>query len=395
MLIQLAFKNITRNKKRTLLTMTAVIFGVLLVIVATSFNEGLGSRTVNMFINADTGGAKVVSRRYELEEVENPLDYPIDDYSSVIAALRDDHRIEAISPRIMFRGSLSNSTDEISLTGIGVEPAEEERVFQRSRYLTDGSFLKGNPDGIVIGQKLGELLNLTVGDTVTVIARASQMGYNAVDLEIVGLIKTDNPVIDENSFFVTSAFARDFLSFTSITDIAIAVKKPSQINAVIKDFGKRNLKMVKMMSWKYFARDVLSIIEIQNMKIAVLSFTILLMGGAGITNTMLMAMMERKKEVANFMAQGVRRSEIIKLFLFEGLAIGFLGSFIGLILGAVTVGILRVSGASFGGAPPVFNPAAGLGYFLIGIVLATFSTIYPADQAAKLLPVNVLRDFQG
>jgi putative ABC transport system permease protein len=395
MLIQLAFKNIMRNKKRTLLTVSAVFFGVFLVVIAKGFNDGLGARTANLFIHAATGAAKVVSQSYQLESVENPLDYPINKYQPIISQLKADPRIQAIAPRISFRGSLSNGSDEIDLTGIGVEPVNEERVFNRSTNITAGSFLKENQTGIVIGKKLGEILDLKVGDTVTVIARATEMGYNALDLEIVGLIDTGNQMIDENTFFVSIGFARQFLSFSGITDIAIAVKQLSQLETVIGDFEKhKNLNSVKMMGWKYFARDYLTIIGIQNKKIGFLSLTILLMAGAGITNTMLMAMMERKREIANFMALGVQRREIIELFLFEGLAIGFVGSLLGLITGAVLIGVFKATGTKFGSATPVF-PISGYVYFLIGIKLAILSSIYPAKQATKLLPVEVLRNNQG
>ena len=151
MFMQLAFKNLTRNKKRTLLTLSTVIFGVFLVVVAVSFNDGLGAQAANLFIKADTGAGKVVSQSFELENLENPLDYPINNYQPVIEELKANQRIKAISPRITFRGSLSNGTDEINLSGIGVDPVQEDKVFARSAAITAGCFLKPGKVGIVIG----------------------------------------------------------------------------------------------------------------------------------------------------------------------------------------------------------------------------------------------------
>jgi putative ABC transport system permease protein len=406
MIFRLAIKNIFRNRRRTILTLTAITFAVFLAIVADGFNKGFEWRTGNLFMKTETGIAKIVSHDYELEDIDNPLDYSIKNYYPIINRLKLEPRVKEFSPRVTFSGRLNNGVEDIKATGIGIDPLQENAVFNRSKGIIAGSFLKPNESGIIVGAKLAELLELTVGSYVTVVARATEMGYNATDLEVKGLIQTGNMGIDENTFFVPIAFAQDFLSFPMITDIAIQLKHNNQLTSFLKDFApKQKNADYKVFSWRDFARDYISIIEIQNKKIAVLTITILLMAGAGILNTMLMAMMERKREIGNLMAIGVDKSKILLLLLVEGLLIGFIGSVVGLLAGSSVILFFQENGINLADKiriiPVVDKFYTHLDlkvffqYLVIGTLVAGLASIYPAVKAIRLLPVEALRNSRG
>jgi putative ABC transport system permease protein len=409
-LIQMAVKNVFRNRKRTMITVLAVFWGVLLSIVANGVNKGMEWQMGNMFIKTDSSSLKIVSQDYNLEDLENPLDYPIKEDGKILPILKDTPNVKAYSPRIAFHSSLSNGSDEIRAIGLGVDPRMEDQVFNRSQGIVQGHYLAPDEEGIVIGKDLAKLLGLKPGDSVTVISQAAQMGMNAYDLEIKGLIETGNPVLDTGGFWVPLKFAREFLSFTGVTDIAVALRNNSRIDAFKQQFGKQRFPdQVKVASWRDYASDYIELVEFRGRIISVLMVMILLMAAAGIMNTMLMAMMERKREIGNLMALGVRRGEIVRLFLIEGAMIGILGSVVAVVLGSSIVGYFQWQGIPLGvdfmsnmGSVPIagklyayLEPFEVLLYFLMGIGVAVISAVYPALKSARMQPVDAIRGTGG
>jgi putative ABC transport system permease protein len=404
MFIHIAFKNIFRNKRRTLLTMAAVFFGVFLLIVFNGFSSGMEWQIGDLFIKTNTGAIKIVVKDFKTDDLENPIDFPLAQYRDIGRKLAQNKKIQAYSPRITFHGSVSNGMDEIRAVGVGMDPVLEDAVFQRKLSIVNGSFLNPHEEGIVIGEELAGLLNVTVGDTVSVIAQATAMGRNAYDLEIKGLIKTGNPLIDGYTFFVPIDFARGLLSFEGITDIAVNLKSYAEIDQVANEIRQQTFQEdIKVLTWRDFAKDYIGLIEYRKKMIGIISCVILLIAAVGIINTMLMAMLERKREIGNLMAMGVRRTEIMRLFSLEGGFIGVLGSLSAAVLGSLVLLYGQIAGLPINLNEIGNTPVAGKLYlhlnlnnvfyfFLVGIAVAILSAIYPAFKSAQLNPVEALRE---
>lgn len=414
MLMQMAFKNVFRNKRRTLITLVAVFFGVFLSILANGMNKGLEWQIGNLYIKTDTSALKIIHRDYQVDDLNNPIDYPLPDYQKITKALTGFPDVRAYSPRISFQGSLSNGVNEIRAIGLGVDPTREDAVYDRRAAIVAGRFLKPREGGVVIGTDLAKLLGLKVGDSVTVIAQATQMGTNADDLEVKGIIGTGNPGLDGGVFWVTRDFAADLLSFHGVTDIPVALRDNSRLAAFQAEFVRQGLARragapAKVLTWEDYTKDYAQLVQFRARLIGILTTMILLMAAAGIANTMLMAMMERKREIGNLMAMGVRRGEIIRLFLVEGAMIGFLGSALAVIIGSAIVFFYQVNGIDLGtqvknalGDVPIAGKLYGyldwtnvLAYFLLGIAVAVISAVYPARKSALLKPVEAIRGSGG
>ena len=410
MLFQMALKNVFRNKKRTLITLAAVFFGVFLSVLANGLNKGLEWQIGDLYIKTDTSALKIVNESYQIDDLTNPIDYPINKYEPITKVLAGNPDVKAFSPRISFHGSLTNGVNEIRAIGLGVDPVHEDAVFHRSEGIVSGCYLKTGEQGIIIGADLAGLLELKVGDTVTVIAEATQMGMNAYDLEIKGLVRTGNPLLDGGAFWVPIDFTRDLLSFTGITDIPVSLKKNSQIEAFKTGFARKDLpEKVQVLTWRDYTRDFVQLVEFRARLINILTMMILLIAAAGIANTMLMAMMERKREIGNLMAMGVRRGEIVRLFLIEGAMIGFLGSIVAVILGSGIVTYFQINGIALGakiseaiGDVPIAGKLYAYldwtqvtAYFLMGLGVSVISTVYPSMKSARLKPVEAIRGIGG
>ncbi len=407
MLIKMAIKNIFRNKKRTIITVLSVFFGIMLLIVFNGFNIGLEWQIRDLYIKTYCSDFQVMAEGYDQDEMMNPIDYPLNTYKSIEKELSNDKRVNAYSSRITFQGAINNGKDEIRVTGIGIDPSKEDKVFSRSEGIIDGSYIKSGENGVVIGNDLADLLDLKVGDKVNVVGQTKKIGSNTRQMVVKGLIRTGNPLIDEGDFFIPIDVAQDLLEFNSITDIVVSLNNHSQLDNVMGQFDKQKYNnKVTVLSWRDLAANYVSVVELRKRMMNIVSIFILIIAAVGIINTMLMAMVERKREIGNLMALGLRRIEIMKLFIFEGGVIGLIGSIFAAIVGSLICYIGQKKGlpldtSTLGDTPIAgrlyfyFNFADVFRYFILGVIIASVATFYPARKISKLEPIEALTGNRG
>ncbi len=396
MILKMAFRNIFRHRIRTALTMVTMIVGIFLALLGEGINSGLEVQVKDIYINTETANYKLYANGfYDDKEDNDQLEFPIKKSDSIAGLLKENK----FSPRISFKGSITNGLEELSVDILGVDKDMENSVFNRNGYMDSGTFLN-KPEGVVIGSDLFQLLNLKLGDGVTLIARTSKNSINAYDLSVEGVIKTGNPLLDSRLVFINMDLAEKFADTESINDIAIKGElSPLQISE-LKKLG------VDVLSWHDEVKGILEIARIRRKAFAIISFTILLMAGVGIANTMIMAMLERQKEIGIMMANGMSRKDILLLFLGEGTIVGTIGSFLGFVLGTIFVLYYQKNGiavdldtADLGMSIPIseklytyFDLSKSIVFMLIGILISILAILYPSIKSTRLNPIEVIRD---
>lgn len=409
MIISMAFRNVFRHKKRTVLTMLTVIFGIFAGIMGDGLNSGMKWQVSDIYTKTMTSSYNIYGSGFFNEEEKNdPIEYLFDEKSGE-ELLKTQKGIIAHSNRILIDGSVTNGIEEMKTRFIGVYPDEENRVFDRKNSIISGVFTnKNSKEKIVIGSELAKILNLKKGDTVTIMARTANKAVNAYDVEIEGLIRTGNPIVDNSYIFMNIDFAKSFADTDKINDIAVK-RENTSINKIEKEMAELNKKSkdknLIAVSWYKETEDLMDLIKFRGKIFSVITFVILLMAAAGITNTMLMAMLERKKEIGIMMANGMASGKIAALFTVEGAFIGVLGSSIAFITGFLVVSYFAKVGISipmasggFGSDFPIkdklylyFDIVHALIFYVIGILVATLSALYPAIKAVKLEPVEAIK----
>lgn len=409
MIISMAFRNVFRHKKRTILTMLTVIFGIFAGIMGDGLNSGMKWQVADIYTKTMTSSYNIYGSGFFNEEEKNdPIEYLFDEKSGE-ELLKKQKGVIAHSDRLLIDGSVTNGIEEMKTRFIGVNPDDENRVFDRRNSITSGVFTnKNSSEKIVMGSELAKILNLKKGDTVTIMARTANKAVNAYDVEIEGLIRTGNPIVDNSYVFMNIEFAKSFADTDKINDIAVKRENLS-INKIEKEMAEINKnskdKKLTAVSWYKETEDLMELIKFRGKIFSVITFVILLMAAAGITNTMLMAMLERKKEIGIMMANGMSSGKIAALFTVEGAFIGVLGSSIAFIAGFLVVthfakvGIsIPMASGGFGSDFPIndklylyFDLVHGLIFYVIGIAVATLSALYPARKAVKLEPVEAIR----
>ena len=341
-MLKMAFRNLKRNKRRTSLTISAIVIGIIFSTLMMAWINGAG----NMMVEEGkriSGDIRVTAKDFVLKE--KALDTSSNINLSEINNLTKSIEGTKVG-RIKF-GSLMffNDKDEKAL-GYGIEKSDYS-IIGFDKFITDGRFLNfNNNNEIIVGKKLQEKLGLKLGDEVTVLASTQYKSAYALNYKIVGFFTMDNSNLNR-TFYITLKNAMYHLDMDNrVTEYLIFLdnQKELQKNLVTLKQNKNYLTM----AWNEIGINSLISGVLPIMKlIFVLTFTIL--AGVGITNTMMMIVYERRYEIGVLKAQGLRNSKILNLFLLEGTIMGTIGSILGITLGGSIAYYFSLKGINLGG----------------------------------------------
>ena len=389
------------------MTLSALAIAILLLIVFDSYYSGLDLKTFEKLINYETAHLKFYPLGYK-EDIDNlPIEKAFDP-APVLAVLRADPMVKAAAPRISSRSTLSNGIYQLPIVGLAVDPAQDETVFTMKQSVSQGEYLAGTEEALVVGADVAKDFNVGVGDSLTVLCRTKYSTFQALDLRIKGIIKSDDYAIDVNSIIVTMGAAQKALDLgKGVTEVNVLLKDMKQIDAFKKKYLSR-FPGLELWTWKEVAEDVISHSESHAMMKKITFACIVLIALIGISNTILIAAFERTREIGMLAAMGMKRRQIVGLFVLEGTLIGVAGSAIGSLIGFVLVACWTTqfgfdlsfamkSWGNVGFRSMVFLGAWNLELilqtFIFGIVVSALSSIYPALVASRMQPTEALRKY--
>lgn len=408
MLLKLAFRNIFRHFTRTFLTFLAIAVGLGMLIWIDSLLTGIDQDSFEKIINYETGHIKILDRGYREDEENLPLDKSIENPTPLIKNLEMDPEVAGVTSRINFRVMLSDGIDQYPAVGIAVNPADDQSVFMLKQAVAKGEFLTGTDEAMLLGESLAEDFGVDVGDYMTVLTRTRYDTYQAIDLRIKGILRTEDTKIDYAAVVIPLRLGQESLDMgKGVTEIDIKLKDVSMLNE-FRDKLAKEIPGLEVATWKELAADVVAIAQAKRGGTSFVLFSVFIVALIGISNTILLAAFERTREIGMMAAMGMRRGQIVRLFVLEGAMIGVLGSITGCLLG-ILVNIPLVNyGIDFGYVMKdigdigyrqtavmrgIWNPAMIITAFVAGIIISAITSIYPARVAAKMEPTEALRKY--
>jgi len=420
-LIKMGMRNIFRFKKRTFITLSAVSLGLALLIIGITMMNGVDKHSLNNIIDSQTSHLKIFKKGYFEEKDELPTDKIMGTSDGLLEDIRKLGPVAGAEKRILFPASLIKGSDELPCVGIGIEPGFDPSVFNIKQSLIEGEWIDEGEYQILIGKSFAEDLTLGVGDIVTARVITSRednkFTWNAVDFEIKGIFDTANPNVNSAFVYLPIQQAQEVMSLESgVTEIVIRLRSNdtemiSEVKDSIQGLIMKSGVSYEVFSWDELAGDFLAISKMKTKNTSMLIMIMLFIASMGIINTMLMAVLERTREIGMMMAMGMKKSEIKKVFLFEGGFIGVLGSLLGCILGSLGSWYLEIYGISLKSFGESYTEIVAALYplkdkfyadltfgpvfytFLLGTFISVIATYYPASRAAKMDPVEALRHF--
>ncbi len=431
---KIALKNLSRQKKRTVLLGGAIGFGILFVTLINGFTGSFVSNVGENFSNIMAGHIFVEGK----EKLPN---------GSTVSIIRDNDLIEEtireldidyklISKRSAFQGTLFFEGKSVSQSIVGAD-WEKDAYFQDRIVLRDGSFddLDINPQGIIISEDVADLMKVSVGDRVTVKLRTAQGRYNSgymyisgisADPGLIGAMATQANLHYVNELlgmqpdeYMTLGIYLQGLKYTDDYQEPFYQALRSKLNVLERENEDLNKNQFDIMMDQHRGEDewegirynistindvlaqVQEIVDVLNgasLVILIILFVIIMVG---INNTFRIVMYERIREIGTIRALGMQKPEVRNLFLLEAGFIAVLGSLAGFI-GAELI-MFIIGKINFGMDTPVFillkngfitfrvHPLQILLNIVIVVLLTFFAALYPAVKAAKLEPAEALR----
>jgi putative ABC transport system permease protein len=394
----LAFRNIFRNRRRTLMTLFMVGGGVAGLLLSGGYfafmTHGLREDT----INSGLGHLQIFTADHFNRDEVRVLDTGIDNWRQVAASVKTGSHVRGIAPRIDFYGMVSNGIKAAGFMGAAVDPEAEKSLGFVSRIET-GRDLDIKPGGEVealIGKELAKSMNVGVGDGLTVLAMTSDGALNGVDVEIVGIINSGAPERDARYLRITLPAAQRLLQSDRVTNLVVGLDATQNTDQAYLEMLPRlngisqHLTLKKWIDLATYYKQVNTMFNGIFLFMGVIVFFMVLMSSV---NTLLMSMFERTREIGTMLAMGTPRAWIIALFMVEATLLGLVGAVVGVIAGNLLGALLNSSGLHLP-PPPGYNvpmpfkvrfvPVEMIGSSLLVIFSLAIASIVPAVRASRL-----------
>ena len=401
-IIKLAIRNVFRNKGRTALTCGAIAFGVWMTMLLGGFVYGLTGIIVDDVILGRTGALQVHKRGYDNVKDNLPLDFDMEYGGELRKKIQAIAGVTAVTGRILFAGSLNNGMRNTFVIGNAHDAEYEYLVCPSANRGLLGQALtpKVDTQGMV-GFELAEALGAKLGASMVVQAAAKDGQQNAMDLEMAGTVNNNLPIESKRMVYVPLAMAQDLLKLPGrVTEYAVAIDDRERLPAIAAEMQRQLGPDYHVQTWFELRPQVLDIVKTQRVVLLSVCLVFLIIAVIGVMNTMLMAVLERTREIGTMMAVGIRRKLITGLFLAEAAVMAVLGISTGCVLGFGVIGWVVYRGG-FAVTPPGSKAIVQLQPFVsdwlvILVVCATalatvLAAVYPAWRASQLRPVEALR----
>jgi ABC-type lipoprotein release transport system permease subunit len=373
----MAWRNIWRHKRRTLI----VVLAIGLTMAMMMFYDGL----INGFQqNINANAVKVMGGNIQIHDADYPNHknslLPVIDDQSLITAAESMSQVIAASRRINTGGMASNREGGFPVSIIGVEPEKESAVSLIAQNVSTGRYLAGDDlDMVYIGQGLADAMALNVGDRFTLTGRGTHQQMRTRSMTVAGIYDIGLTDLEKSNVYMSLAEAQDLYGLTGqSTEVVVTLHRIDQEAATISALKSQFRTGYDIGSWQDNYPEMATTLTSKSAVMDIFSVVILGIAGIGILNMMMMAVLERTREIGVMGAIGLKPRQISWLFLLEGAIMGLVGLVAGVGLGLAFNLLMQVVGMDFS----MYSTAADYMALLSG-------RIYPTLGLEKL-PLRVL-----
>jgi putative ABC transport system permease protein len=400
-MLKLALRNVLRHKLRTAMTLGAILFGVVGLILSGGFVEDIVVQLGETAIHSQSGHLQIYKTGFFAEGSRAPDKYLIDQPDTVIKLLSEFPEVEDSMARVNFSGLLNNGRTDLSIIGEGVEPDKETRLGSHLRISAGRQLTQQDTFGILVGQGVATSLRLTPGDRVTLLLNTAEGAMNNLEFDVVGIFQTFSKEFDARAVRIPLAAAQELLNTSGINGIVVSLKKTVNTERVASRLtAQLDEERYEVKTWQQLNDFYQKTVDLYSRQFGVLRLIVLIMVLLSVANTVNMSVFERTGEFGTLMALGNTRMYIFQLVLVENILLGAIGAALGTVLGVVLAMLISAMGIPM--PPP---PNANIGYtalirvvpsvlamaFTVGLVATVSAAIFPASRVAKTPIADALR----
>ena len=404
-ILKLAWRNIWRNKRRTVITTLSIVVAVFLSAVTRSTQEGQYENMIETTVGTFTGYIQVHGQGYWDEP---KLDNSFVATDSLMSLVRNPAGVTAVVPRIESYALAAGNQQSRPAMIMGIDTRAEKLLSKPDEKLESGRFFKSNSEeAVVVGKELMKRLEIQIGDSLVLLGGGFR-GMTAAGLyPVVGSVSYPSPEINNSLVFLPIETAQSFfVADNRVTSIAMLLENPAMVDQMmsrLKEMLPRD--KYEVMDWREMMPQLVQAIQADRGSGIIILLVLYVVVGFGILGTVLMMIKEREFEFGVMISIGTHRFTLARILAFEILFISLLGSGIGILLSLPIVyyfhfNPIRFTGdmstiAQQYGMEPILKfstePSLFLNQAVIIFVIALVFSLIPVIRASQLHPIKAMR----
>ena len=416
----MARKNVRRHARRTIVTAGAIAVGLTFYILLDSLMQGWANDTELAYRRYEVGSGRVVNAQWWEQRRELPLKHSIAEPRSVIEAcealsLPYTTRTEFAAELVFYRDPYPED-GSVAVRVTAIDPVRDGEVFalveaMESPY-SRGEFFSAAGGGIVVGEGVAQEFGIEVGYPIR-LHFAGRLGYEEIfDTTVVGVIRSDAPHINQNGVYISMEDADSFLAMDgAVTGVSFRSSGGRSSEEAIASLQEVLPPRYRVLGYRDIAEDVLSVVDSKRGAANIMFLLIFVIAAVGISNTMMMSVFERRREIGMLRAQGMTNATLYRLYVSEAVLIALVGTVCGLAIGALVNTPLAGVGLPYGALvgsgdqaiemgsltiPPTIKGVWHLGAFVRGgvfaVVVSAVVALFPLRRLLhRSIPENLTR----
>jgi ABC-type lipoprotein release transport system permease subunit len=400
---RIAVRDLRRNKRRSALTLIAVMMGLALVITLHSFEMGAMEGSIENNIRVQTGHVQTRAESYQEEEVSLKWEDLLQEPQALAIQAQSLPDVRGAAPVLWASGIVNTAEESVGMRVFGIDPLSEMAAPFREDLVAGAFLAPDDRSGILISRRSAESMGLNVGDSVSLLVHTSDEQPDEAIYEIRGLYDTGIPGFDNATVFMPLAKAQAFTRVGKrASAVVVVLDDQEDAAAVAESLRAPGLEVV---TWRDMNRLMLQAIE-SSMGILYLMYLIVLaIVAVVVANTLLMSVFERTREMGILASLGMKGRQIMAMFLMESATLGLIGVILGVALGSLGVYYLATEGFEYGELASVGGTEMALSTTMYAsfqweativlaatcLVIILLASLYPAWFATRKEPIDALR----
>ncbi len=401
---RIAIRDLGRNRRRSALTLIAVMMGLALLIALHSFEMGAMQGSVENNIRVQSGHVQVRGESYDADKVSLKWEDLLEEPLGLVAQAQMLAEVRAAAPVLWASGILGTVEDSVGVRVFGIDPPSEMAAPFREGLVAGEFLAPDDRSGVLISQRLANNLGLAVGDDVSLLVNTSGEQPDEATFTIRGLYDTGLPAFDEATIFLPLAKAQAFTRAGERAS-AVVVLLHDQEDADVVAAALR-APGLDVLTWRDLNQLMLEAMESAMGFLYLIYLIVLAIVAVVVANTLLMSVFERTREMGILAALGMKGRQIMAMFIIESAALGALGVILGVLLGSLGVYYLATEGFHYGDlSASVASTEFAIGETIyarfqwadtavlsaVCLIIILLASLYPAWFATRKEPIDALR----
>jgi putative ABC transport system permease protein len=404
-IVKLAWRNIWRNRRRTLITASSIFLAIFFALIMRSMQIGTYARIIESIVHSYTGYIQVHKKGYWEEKEINNSFFLTDSLMKMITSVPN---VKSAVPRLESFALASTGAKTKGVMVVGIVPEMEEKLSDVKKNIIKGSFLDKDDSGVVLAKRIADYLGITVNDTLVLISQ----GYHGVSaagkFPVRGITHFSSPDLDNTLIYLTLRTAQEFYSADDlVTSVSIDLDNKNRIGKTARELKSvLDTSRCEVMQWDEMLVELVQHIETDNISGMIMLGILYMIIGFGIFGTVLMMTMERIKEFGVMVSVGMQKIKLAFLVLLESIFIGLTGIVAGALAAILPIiyyyyhpihlgSEIAKSYESYGYEAVIGFEPPGM-YFINNGLLVLFivilSVIFPLRKIIRLNIINALRN---